>query len=372
MKHFLFLLSFLSAITAMGQVTVTVKPADTIVCYNDSIVFTAVVTGAGSNTVGYTWQQNFIPISGATSSVYSIKHVKSGSPGLYHCVAIVAGGSYTSNDAHLRMHPRLKLDTLYRYNALGCAKECKGQFKALVSGGTPSKIYPPYVYDWHGGFSQDTIVFGLCRGEYPLNVTDSLGCSLDTSYIVRALISPKIDFDILPRDTVYLTNPKVQVTFPDSMKKYITNWTWNFGDSTRIPNLNPAFHTYKRTGEFIDSLTFTDLNGCDTTITHKLTVKVADLTITDLITPNGDGYNDTFKVRLKDGTPSDDFRIAYLSNEFMVFDRWGKKVFDKKDYKSEDWDGGNLADGTYFYILHCVGQYGNEVFKGSVTLLREK
>ena len=234
------------------------------------------------------------------------------------------------------------------------------------------KNYPPYVYDWHGGFSQDTIVFGLCRGHYHLTVTDSLGCTIDSLYFVDALRAPKVDFEFLPKDTIYLTNPNIQVVYPDSMKKYMTNWTYDYGDSTIIPNLNPSYHTYARTGTFPVRLKFTDLNGCDTIITHDLVVKIADLSITNLLTPNGDGANDAFKIQLKGESSTEDFSQAYLSNVFIVFNRWGKKVFDKNNFKSEDWDGANLADGTYFYILKCHGQYSDEVFKGSVTILRGK
>jgi gliding motility-associated-like protein len=243
-----------------------------------------------------------------------------------------------------------------------------------VSGGTQFKNYPPYIYEWGGGFSQDTIVFGLCRGHYTLKVTDSLFCSIDTSYFVDALKSPKVDFEFLPRDTIYLTNPNVQVFFSDTARPYMTNWTFDFGDSTIIPNLNPSSHTYARTGTFPVRLKFTDTNGCDTVITHDLVVKVAELQITNLLTPNGDLSNDSFKIKMIDpgADPNIDFSEAYLSNEFVVFDRWGKKVFDKKGFKSEGWDGANLSDGTYFYILKCHGQYSDEVFKGSVTILREK
>lgn len=374
MKHLLFLLAFFTGLAAFGQVTVTVKPADTILCYGDSIAYVAVVSGAGSSTVFYRWQKNFIDIPGETDSLYAIPFVKSSSPGLYRCIITAGGSSDTSIDLQLRMHPRMYIDTLYRYNSLGCPQDCKGQFKVQVSGGTQFKNYPPYIYEWGGGFSQDTIVFGLCRGHYTLKVTDSLFCSIDTSYFVDALKSPKVDFEFLPRDTIYLTNPNVQVFFSDTARPYMTNWTFDFGDSTIIPNLNPSSHTYARTGTFPVRLKFTDTNGCDTVITHDLVVKVAELQITNLLTPNGDLSNDSFKIKMIDpgADPNIDFSEAYLSNEFVVFDRWGKKVFDKKGFKSEGWDGANLSDGTYFYILKCHGQYSDEVFKGSVTILREK
>ena len=55
--------------------------------------------------------------------------------------------------------------------------------------------------------------------------------------------------------------------------------------------------------------------------------------------------------------------------ELLVFDRWGRKVYDDNDY-SNDWDGDNLPEGTYYYRLNTYGYYKNESFKGAVTILR--
>jgi len=372
MKHFLLVLFFFCSIVAISQVSIVVRPADTIVCFRDSVAFTPVIKNTGTAKISYQWQKNSIDISGATDSIYAIRHVKSGSTGIYRCIISVAGmGIDTSNNAVLRMHPRMYIDTLYRYNQLGCAGVCKGQFKARVSGGTPSLIYPPYNYVWNGGHSQDTIVFGLCPGHSTFTATDSLGCSIDSVYFVDVLKSPKVTFEIKPDSVVYLTNPNIQVNFPDSMKKHITNWTWNFGDSIKVPNLNPVSHTYSKAATFTVGLSFTDLNGCDTTVTNIVTVKVAELDIPNLFTPNGDGINDFFAIQLKDDRKRD-YREAYLGDELLVFDRWGRKVLDTVNYKSEAWDGDRLSDGTYFFILKCTGQFGNEVTKGSVTILRGK
>jgi gliding motility-associated-like protein len=376
MKQFLILLFLFGSMAARSQqVSITVYPNDTV-CFRDSVAFTTLITGAGSAEIFYRWQKNFIDISGpgATDSIYSITSVGVASPGIYRCIVSVTGvGVDTSNEINLKMRPRMFIDTLYRYNPLGCAGECKGQFKTRVSGGTPFSGDMPYIYEWGGGFSQDTIVFGLCPGRYNLKVTDSLSCSIDSAYFVDVLKSPKVKFIIEPDSLIYLTNPNIQVAFPDSMKQYITNWTWDFGDSIRIPNLNPASHTYSRTGKFIVQLSFTDLNGCDTTITLDLEVKVAELDIPNVFTPNGDGINDKFVIEFKpEDEKKKDYRIAYLGTELLVFDRWGKKVYNQIDYKSEDWDGERLSDGTYFYILRLTGQYGDDALKGSVTILRGK
>lgn len=371
MKQSLFILFLFMGPLLFGQVSVTVKPSDTIICYRDSVAFEAVVTGTFTGKLSYRWQKNFADLSAATDSLLVIRSATLTDAALYRCIILVDGlETDTSNDAILRMHPRMYIDTLYRYNPLGCYADCKGQFKGLVSGGTPFSNYPPYIYEWGGGFSEDTLVFGLCPGTYRLRVTDSLGCILDSSYLVDALKSPKVDFTFSPRDTVYLTNPVVTVAFPDSMLRYITNWTWEFGDSTSVTKINPASHAYSAAGPMMVKLKYTDLNGCDTVYQHELTVKVAELEIPNVFTPNGDFRNDRFEIRLKGESKTEDFRQAYLANEFQVYDRWGRKVFSQDNYKSEDWDGGNLSDGTYFYILKCTSYWGTDVFRGAVTILR--
>jgi len=136
-----------------------------------------------------------------------------------------------------------------------------------------------------------------------------------------------------------------------------------------VNNLNPATHTFTRTGTFPVKLGITDVNGCDTSIVHDVVVKVVDLFIPNVFTPDSDTHK-TFEIKIK-GTPeTTDWRESYLSNEFIVFDRWGKKVYQTANYKSGDWNGDHAPDGTYFYILKCHGQYGDDIFKGSVTILR--
>ncbi len=59
----------------------------------------------------------------------------------------------------------------------------------------------------------------------------------------------------------------------------------------------------------------------------------------NIITPNGDGLNDTF-----------------VQNQFCepprlrVFSRWGKPVYQTEAYLS-DWGGQDLAPGLYYYLL---------------------
>ncbi|MDF4223486.1 gliding motility-associated C-terminal domain-containing protein, partial [Maribacter sp. M208] len=80
-----------------------------------------------------------------------------------------------------------------------------------------------------------------------------------------------------------------------------------------------------------------------------------DIEISKAVTANGDGVNDFFEIR---GAES-----CALTFEVMIFNRWGTKVAEAKDYQN-DWGGespdgsfgqsGMLPTGTYFYIINAT------------------
>lgn len=75
--------------------------------------------------------------------------------------------------------------------------------------------------------------------------------------------------------------------------------------------------------------------------TVETVVDVADFIIPNIITPNGDGSNDTFKIKGLDNYPG---------TQVTIFNRWGNEVYRSADYKNE-WDGSQLNEGTYYYII---------------------
>jgi gliding motility-associated-like protein len=77
-----------------------------------------------------------------------------------------------------------------------------------------------------------------------------------------------------------------------------------------------------------------------------------ELNVSEAITPNGDGENDTWVIYNLENYPGSIIR---------VFNRWGKEIFYSRDYKN-DWDGhykdfsNNLpTSGSYFYQIDLAG-----------------
>ncbi len=101
------------------------------------------------------------------------------------------------------------------------------------------------------------------------------------------------------------------------------------------------------------------LNGnCEDTAEVKITVH--DVFVPSVITPNGDGNNDYFKISEFTGNV-----------ELIIFNRWGNEEYTKTNYLN-DWDGRNnkgaeLPADTYFYILKFEN---GKIKKGSVLIIR--
>jgi gliding motility-associated-like protein len=84
-------------------------------------------------------------------------------------------------------------------------------------------------------------------------------------------------------------------------------------------------------------------------------------------TPNGDGINDVFYI-----IGNKNIRIL---KSFMVFNRWGLKVFETSNIPSNDktygWKGTNADPGTYVYFADVENVDGTtEVVKGTVILIK--
>ncbi len=146
------------------------------------------------------------------------------------------------------------------------------------------------------------------------------------------------------------------------------NWTWNFGDGSNSNEQNPT-HTFPSGGSFpvfVIAEIPNSLNCWDTLSAQTIDiVSNPELYIPNTFTPNGDGFNDVFKVR------GPMFSIYY----FAVYNRWGQLMFETTD-PTQGWDGnfkGKPSDPGVFgyYVKAKCSEASEEIFKkGNVTLIR--
>ncbi|MEE4257221.1 MAG: gliding motility-associated C-terminal domain-containing protein [Bacteroidales bacterium] len=285
------------------------------------------------------------------------------------------------DSVRLDMYPRIYVEFEQNQENKGCpGGDCKGQVRVFATGGT-GKL----EIDWdtpNVDPGDSSYAIGLCEGFIGVHIYDDAGCRFDTSYWVEVWEMPEIVST--PDTTTYIQDPRVTFWFENQSEDSISlsNYYWYQSRTGISSNLaNPTF-SFDAIGQDSVWIVYTTMNGCkDSSITVVTTASV-ELLIPNVMTPNGDGANDTFIITIKPpeeddagramGTGSGNYQPIndfYISNELVIFNRWGKKVYEATDY-ANDWDGANLPEGTYFFVLKCEGTQGEDVFKGAVTILR--
>jgi len=115
----------------------------------------------------------------------------------------------------------------------------------------------------------DTLGVGFPKGTYTVTVTDSDTTHCVTrEFTIEVLKLHKITFHMNPPDTVYLSNPGITVTIPDTAVAHLDNWNWDFDDSTTSALQSPL-HQYASSGVYNVSLTITRGDGSQRSITQN-------------------------------------------------------------------------------------------------------
>lgn len=155
---------------------------------------------------------------------------------------------------------------------------------------------------------------------------------------------------------------------------------WDFDDGT-IDSVNFAEpHTFASWGDYNVTLHVQSNSGCSSEITHTIVIE-SDLIFPNVITPNGDGINDVWAIENLNTNINPEDPDGYRNNRLMIYDRWGKKVYDAKNYDTyakdgtvypgeQVFNGEGLSDGVYYYSFHYKGKAKTITFNGSITIVR--
>jgi len=142
------------------------------------------------------------------------------------------------------------------------------------------------------------------------------------------------------------------------------SYSWASADGI-ISGQNGATLTIRPTANTTYTVTVANGNGCSSTASYAVAVEddLSILKATNLLSPNGDGVNDVWKVDNMDMYPRAVVRI---------FDKAGRVVYTRKGYDNT-WDGTYngqpLAENTYYYIIDLEA---GKVLRGYITLVRDR
>ncbi|MEK7253822.1 MAG: gliding motility-associated C-terminal domain-containing protein, partial [Bacteroidota bacterium] len=99
-------------------------------------------------------------------------------------------------------------------------------------------------------------------------------------------------------------------------------------------------------------------------VIDQASVPVDSCFVPNTITPNGDGFNDTFIVPCV---------ASYPGSRCTIFNRWFDPVFESDDYQN-DWggtyEGQPVPVGTYFFVIHLNNTEGT-ILEGYLVVYRE-
>ena len=160
--------------------------------------------------------------------------------------------------------------------------------------------------------------------------------------------------------TSYSTNQPVNFTDGSSGGSgTIVSWTWIIGTNTYTTQ-NPPPQTYPAQGTYCATLVVQSNLGCMDTTTEC--ILIADSVIVpNVFTPNGDGVNDLLVFHNLE---------SYANSKLIIYNRWGSVIFENGNYLN-DWNGKDIHDGTYYFILY-VNDGKDTVKRGFVQLLKNK
>lgn len=330
--------------------------ASLVICESDSTQLSAIAT---SPTWNYQWEVrfpagsgNWATVPGATNSTLNVSYSLVPGTAEYRMRITNSYCEHTTSELLVTILP-LPSVVIPQGDSISL---CAGDSVLLGAVG------PSTSYSWStpSGTIAGASFYAVVPGMYIVEGTNSAGCSntdtIQVYYItVNANAGP--DQTVLPGSTVQLSATGGLLYY------WYADVPTYFSDP-----YNPNAQTFPTQDTTMYVVEVLNSNGCfDTDTMFVYTFDPATLVpnlsnVMNLITPNGDGFNDVFDLSEL---------VRADSCDLVVLDRWGAQVFEQKRYIS-GWDGSSqggdpLPDGTYYYLLVCDDIIR---FRGAITVVR--
>ncbi len=237
---------------------------------------------------------------------------------------------------------------------------------ANVGSSTPGNPGTPYTYFWTANGSaapgtnnaQSYTSNAAITTTYVVTVNGACATQATSSVVVSNFVND-ISVSIIDSAAVCAnTELMLHATATGGVPAYDFNWvllpgTGSLGTGTQLNTTAPGSE-----GTYTIAVVVTDSCGYNDMDMQLVTVlPPCDIVIPNIITPNGDGVNEAFKIK----------NLEYHPNTSLsIFDRWGHKVYDSSNYNN-DWKGDGLNDGTFFYILDVPD---DKKYSGYLTIFK--
>ncbi|MDB5197985.1 MAG: hypothetical protein JWP88_2356 [Flaviaesturariibacter sp.] len=333
---------------ASSALAVRVNPKPGIAVSNSGPVCEgAPVNFMAGGGVQYSWTgPNGFTASGSQVSIINAKLFNSGT---YYVEMTSTSGCNRTDSTKLVVNAKpiavVSADTV---------RLCQGKGELLTASGGVSYTWFPTA-----GLSRadlaSTFASPADTTNYSVVVTGDGGCKDTANVQVNVIPIPKADAG---PDKNLLAGESVMLEGRITGAEYTFLWKPDYfinDPSSLRPTVNPPQDT-----SYI--LMVTSLLGCGS-YSDSVSVHVfQDIKVPNVFTPNGDGINDRWEIPAL---------VAYHHHTLLVFNRYGQKVFESRNY-TIPWDGKyngrSLPVGTYYYIIDLKDKGAQ--LSGSIEILR--
>ena len=147
------------------------------------------------------------------------------------------------------------------------------------------------------------------------------------------------------------------------------SYSWNFGNNSTSTVQNPSYTYFANGNYLVTQYVYNNLGCYDSTSVwiniNTVTNEISTL-IPNAISPNGDGYNDIWKLDFLD--------LLFPDATVEIFNQWGQQLYYSVGYDSP-WDGKyngeDVPDGNYYYVINLNSDVEINQFKGALLVLKQ-
>jgi len=313
------------------------------------------------NAISYAWDFNDGTLQLTSDTIVNHRYSK---PGIYN-PSLVMRDSAGCNSA-FNLPAKIIMDTLsasIKASAVSICDSSTVNFSSDIVSIAASDLHQDLQYKWFFGTAanntsdlKDPSFLYSGQGKYivTLMLQSAPGCIIQTSDTIHVNPLPAVNAG--PDKYILLGNSDIlSPVVSEEDLSYLWTPALYLSSDTILNPICTAITNQSYT------LTATTKAGCSRSDTVDVKV-LAAINIPNAFSPNGDGINDTWRIKYLEDYPG-----ATLD----VYDRSGQPVFHSDGYNQE-WDGTlngkPLPFGTYYYIINPKNK--RPTFSGSVTIIR--
>ncbi len=328
----------------------------TLICPNTPVSLTGLVTN-GFSPYTYTWTNTVSTVG--TTATFTYTPPGSGTQTLVLSVSDNCGMSDTDT---MTVTVPVQIPYTLSYPAADSVV-CPGDVSTLtlvvVSGGTS-----PYNYSWSNGSTTASSSYTVSSSPITATVTVTDVCGMDSTVNINLSIIPSNPLTITTIDGDLCFTPdkiiEIPVTTTGGTGGNIYNWSSPAGTTISILPSGTASVASAVNGNYI--VVVIDQCGNTDSDTASILAIPCEITIPNVVTPNGDGTNDAIYIT----------NLEYHANSYFgLYNRWGNLMYESGAYQN-DYKPTELSDGVYFYILKLTDGSIPNNYHGQIHVIKKK